>query len=241
MAPVILLTRPDADAARFAELLHARLPDASVEVSPLMDIQADGALPDMADVDGLIFTSRNAVQAYRDLKGPCLPCYCVGEATAQAARDAGMQAVAAQGTGEALADRMLADRPAGHWLHLHGEHVRTDVAAVLRAGGMRAAAHPIYRQTTQGMTPRAQALLNAGGPVVLPVFSPRSGRILRPSVRPEFPHYIVSISGAAAGIFADWPRDRLLIAPHPDAPSMTNAVLRAFETAARVEGGGTAH
>ena len=96
MTPTVLLTRPAPDSAAFAAALTERIA-VPVVVSPLMRIVTDGTLPNMDDVDGVIFTSRNGVRAYRELNGPARPCYCVGPGTAEEARAAGMPARFAEG------------------------------------------------------------------------------------------------------------------------------------------------
>ena len=245
MAPVILLTRPAPEAARFADALRARLVPlrgkaAQIVRAPLLQAEPGDTLPDMGPVAGLIFTSRSAVRAYTALKGPARPCYCVGDATAALARDAGLAAISAAGSAQDLIARIKRDRPAGRWLYLRGADIRVDLVSALSAEGILVDQHVIYRQIALPLPASAQALLRGDGPVILPVFSPRSAKLLRPLVNPMSAHYIVGISDGVAQVFSSWPPNRLSIAAHPDAESMVDAVVRSFETVTRVEGDGAA-
>lgn len=85
--------------------------------------------PDPAEFDSLLLTSANAVRQAGDklpgLRG--LKAYCVGAATAEAARRAGFDIAS---IGEAGVERLLGSIEAGHrLLHLAGEH-RTQIAHV---------------------------------------------------------------------------------------------------------------
>ena len=93
--PRLLLTRPHPGAAQFLERLSPALRDGAV-ISPLIEIAPTGVGVDLAPFAGVIFTSANGVA--HGPKGGTLPVYCVGEATAQAAR----------------AEAILADAPEPH-------------------------------------------------------------------------------------------------------------------------------
>lgn len=239
MAPVILLTRPNPDAARFAAALRADLPEAEILTSPMQRIEPAGALPPLEGVDGLIFTSRNAVRTYGDLGGLPLPCYCVGDATAGAAREAGLSATSAGGDAESLIARLLDDRPDGRWLHLHGAHLARDIAAPLRAEGIEVTAHAIYRQVAQPLSGAARALLEGAAPVIVPLFSRRSAKLFREGANPSAPTYIVTMSESVARALGPAGRTKCDIAEHPDMDSMVRATVTAYRRAARVEGDGT--
>lgn len=238
MTPTVLLTRPAPDSAAFAAALAERI-TVPVVVSPLMRIVTDGTLPSMDDVDGVIFTSRNGVRAYRELNGPVRPCYCVGPGTAEEARAAGMEAWSAEGDAVALEALIRRDRPEGHWLHLHGRHVRVDLAARLNEAGISAEGRVIYAQEAQPLSAEAQALLQGEAPVVAPLFSPRSAKLLAQGENSRAPVYIVAMSPAVAAALGDWPRTKCTIAGQMDFRSMLEATVESSELAARVEGGRT--
>ncbi len=240
MTPVIILTRPAPDADRFAAELTARLPAPRIVISPVISIENADGLPPMGGVRGVIFTSRNAVRAYRDNGGPSLPCYCVGQVTALAARAMGMAVQAVAVDAKTLVQQVLADRPAGLWIHVHGEHLRVDMSAMLLRDGINAQGHLIYRQIAQPISELARTCLRGTDPVILPVFSPRSGKLLAGDAQPTAPTYIVAMSAAVAREFDDWPQMTCVIAKSPDSTSMLDAVETVWRSVVRVEGGGDA-
>lgn len=211
MPPTLLLTRPQDASERFAAELE--LPELALVISPLIRIEAvahDGAR--LAQAPGLVFTSVHAVPWAGAGQGR--PAICVGPATAQAAREAGFAVT--QGPGDALGMLpMLADLPPG-WLHPHGTHV----ARELPVAGM-----VVYDQVAQTLNAQAVQVLAGAGPVILPLFSPRSARLLAAQAmgaRAEL--WLAPISRAASDDWGPLPVSRRAVAPTPDAPGIRAAI-----------------
>lgn len=218
-APVVLITRPLAAARRFAAQIEP-LGLASV-IAPLMRIVPvahDRAA--VAAARGLVLTSENAVPHAGQGRGR--PAICVGPRTAAAARAAGF--AVREGPGDAAGMMpMLSDLGPG-WLHLRGVRVAAElpVPAVV-----------VYDQETLPLSAEAAALLDGAGPVILPLFSPRSAALAAAAtLGARAPLWIVPISAAAA---AAWDRARpprtpppaqSLTAARPDGPAMRDAVAR---------------
>ena len=227
--PTLIVTRPEPGGSAFV----ARLGRPAI-LSPVM-------APEMRDVslpvaDALILTSPMAVEALRRL-GADLPgrAFCVGDATAAAARDLGLQADSAAGDAEALLALILRARPQGRLLHVCGAETRGDLVARLQAAGFAAMAQVVYAQHPHPLTAQAVAALRGGAPVLLPVFSPRTAQILAAEldrIAATAPLWIVAISDAAAAPLRDL-ATRLEVAARPDAEAMAAAVARFFATAAR--------
>lgn len=237
MEPVVLLTRPAEDADSFARALSERLGPVPVVMSPLMRMEPLGPLPEVQDITGLIFTSRNGIRAYAALNGVPLPCYCVGPGTAAEASAHGMTPRSADGDATALAALLRAERPAGRWLHLHGRHLRQDLSTALQADGIMIEARAIYDQIAQPLSDGARSLLAGPDPVILPVFSPRSAKLLVQGENPRAPVYIVAMSSAVAREFDPWPQRECTVAGKTDLNSMLAATVGLYRLAARVEGG----
>jgi uroporphyrinogen-III synthase len=89
----ILVTRPRSESEVFALTLAMRGHDAVQ--APLLDIVPDEtASVDLDGVQALLFTSINGVRSFaRVSTARDVPAYCVGDATAQAARDMGFRDV----------------------------------------------------------------------------------------------------------------------------------------------------
>jgi uroporphyrinogen-III synthase len=81
--------------------------------------------------------------------------------------------------------------------------------------------------------------LQAEGPVLVPLFSPRSAQILAQALPPEAkaPLWIVAISPAAATEAQALTPARLAVAPHPDGGNMLQAVLQMLSADANLESG----
>jgi len=209
-------------AARFGERI-------SICISPLMEIRLDPRLPDLDGIKTLIFTSANGVAAYVGAKGPnSFVCYTVGDATAQAARDAGLRAISAGGDAEALIARILADDALGPMLHLRGAHARGDIAEKLSAVGCPVSQTIVYTQNAIPLSDDAKDLLDGDAPVILPVFSPRSA-VLLGTGRVQAPVYVVAMSSAIAGALR-LEVAHCAIATHPDFENVTAEIGLLLET-----------
>jgi len=153
----LLVTRPEADAARTADALRAR--GHVVLVAPLLRMKVSDADlgPDPAAV---LFTSANAVRALaahsrRDSLRR-LPVYAVGARTAAAAHAAGFAEVTAgDGDVQALAGLIAEARrdAGGTLLHLAGEERAGDLAGALAARGFSVHTVVLYRMVAADTFP----------------------------------------------------------------------------------------
>ena len=211
--PPILLTRPRADAERFAAALG--LP---CVVAPLLEIVATGPVP---AAEALLLTSANGVAAWRDGGGAReLPTWCVGDRTAGLAAAAGLEVRGWAADAEALARVVPADAPP--LTHARGHHVRGDLAARLRARGLRVAEAVLYEAKPVPLTEEARVLALAG-PVVAPVFSPRSAALLVDAWPPLAMGHLRAVALSPA-VAAALPGPPAAVAARPDAAAMRDAV-----------------
>ena len=165
----LLVTRPEPDATRQAELLAARghepvlAPLLAIEVERAVSLELDGA-------QALLVTSRNSLRAlasHPDLPAALqLPLFAVGDATAKAAADLGFADVTTgPGTGETLA-RLISDTlepKSGALVHLSGETVAFDLKSALQAQGFTVRQPILYRAVAATNLPEsALSLLRAG-------------------------------------------------------------------------------
>jgi uroporphyrinogen-III synthase len=203
-----------------------------------MRIEPAGALPQMCRDETLIFTSRHGVAGFCRLTARRdLPCYAVGDATAQALRDAGMAATACGGDADALVRRIAQDGARGPFLHLRGTHVAADIAGALRAAGHEARDAIIYAQTPQPLTEAARAVLSGSDPVILPLMSPRSGQLFFAQAEaPAAPLFIAAISANAARVVPDGAARMVRVAPSPDATAIRKLLRDLAKSAKRLEG-----
>jgi uroporphyrinogen-III synthase len=215
----LLLTRPEAQSRDFLDRLESatagRIP---ALIAPLFRIVPTGV--PVPQAGALVFTSGRAVELAGDLTGRLA--WCVGDTTADLARAAGATAVSAEGTVEDLL-ALLLDRADGPLIHLRGVESRGDLVPRLKAAGRVADEAVFYRTEDLPPPPEALALLNGAAPVLAPVFSPRSGRLLA-ALSWTAPMTVLAISERAAQPFAG--RAEIEVADRPDMAAMTNLMLR---------------
>jgi|1186.fasta_scaffold41271_2 uroporphyrinogen-III synthase len=192
----VLVLRPEPGASVTVE--QARERGLHAVASPLFEVQPVAwKAPDAAGFNGLLLTSANALRyAGGQLqKFRALPAYVVGEATGEAARDAGFDVAA---SGDDGVDRLLGSiEPDLKLLHLCGQHHREAAAA-----RQKVTAIPVYA---------AKAVddpgLDAAEGAVALIYSPRSGRRFAELVANRASIAIAAISGAAAdAVGAGWER-----------------------------------
>lgn len=229
--PALLLTRPAAQSARFLAQCEEAL-GAPVEamVASIIEIVPRDIAIDLSAFAGVVFTSENAVAALGksdDVRG--MRAWCVGGRTADAASRSGFDTVSAEGAAEDLIALVLREPPAGRLLHLCGAHVAADVAGRLTEAGVPTDACVIYDQVPQPLPEAARHLLERPArPVILPLFSPRSARLLR-NAAPE-PSPLVRPLAMSAQVAAAWgpatdPRRGTRVAQRPTAADLLALVL----------------
>lgn len=133
----VAITRALGDAERTAERIRAM--GADPVLAPLITIIPCGYDTNVEDAQALLFTSANGVRSFPDARRlHAKPVLTVGDATADAAREAGFENVrSADGDVIALAELAKAtlDPNAGKLVHIGGDHVAGDLAGALRSAG----------------------------------------------------------------------------------------------------------
>lgn len=220
MRPTLLLTRPADQARRFADAFLDRFgADWPLAFAPLTEIVPLAPEADR-DADGVILTSSNAAPYLSE--GRNRTAFCVGPATARAARAAGFHAITGPGDGVGLAQLIRDGGFRGHLMHVHGRHMSVDLAALLEgAPGLRTSSVAVYDQRAIPPTPQAEALIAENAPLLVPLFSARSARLFA-ALSPAAPLWLVPISQAVARA---WPLDyaRISIASSPNAAGILTA------------------
>ena len=183
----VLVLRPEPGASATVE--RARRRGLNAVAVPLFEIECIAwASRDVADFDGLLLTSANALRCGGDdLQSlRALPVYAVGQATAEAALEAGF-AIAA--IGKAGADELLGSIPSSlRLVHLCGEHRREPTAAPQAITPIS-----VYRAR-----PIASPELGKAEAAVALIHSPRAGRRFAELVEDRSGIAIAAISPVAA-------------------------------------------
>ena len=171
----VLITRPEPQASAFA----AELPEGwQPVISPLLEIVPTGEVPDLAGIGGVIFTSVNGVKAAQNhVQGASIPAWCVGERTAEAARELGLDVIVADGDAAALRQLIAMRRPDVRLLHIRGKHSAGNLAQTLRGDGFEVDEAILYDQKARHLTVAAKAGLMDREIAAVALFSPRTARI----------------------------------------------------------------
>lgn len=220
MIPKVLLTRPRADAQRFAEALCPI--DADILISPIIEIehQRVASLPGTAD---LVLTSANALGAVAHLDLAGRRAFCVGDHTARAAADLGLSSVSAGGAAADLVKLIAAQGPAHPLLYLRGRRVSMDMSKALTEHGFDVVEQIVYRQIDIGLSDEALDALKSPNLTCLPIFSPRAAQSLSTELGAARELIIVAMSPAVASA-VNGPSEALIVmSEHPDLPSMVKA------------------
>jgi uroporphyrinogen-III synthase len=239
--PPFLLTRPKAQSDRFAvDLRKCFGADLRIISNPLIAPEfADVPLPD-GNFEALIFTSETGVAAFASLRHqrgdmPTVA-YCVGDRTARAATNIGLDTQSAGGDAGALIAMIAKTQPKGRLLHLHGVLTRGDVAGALNKSGIMTDSCAVYSQHPQPLGHEARALLEGEDRIVVPLFSPRTAAIFSSevnalSVRCELICPVLSEAVANALTVKCDARIRCAAAPTSEALIEVIRVLFAADTA----------
>jgi uroporphyrinogen-III synthase len=179
----LLVTRPEPDAGREAELLAARGHQAVL--APLLTIEfARDAPLELAGAQALLATSRNALRALASHPARedaiKLPLLAVGDATAGEAQMLGFSDVTiGPGTGAKFAKLIASEYEPGRGalVHLSGETIAFDLKSALESQGFTVRRFVLYRAIPLGALPaEALRLLTAGELDGVILMSPRTAK-----------------------------------------------------------------
>ncbi|WP_276151430.1 MULTISPECIES: uroporphyrinogen-III synthase [unclassified Sulfitobacter] len=219
----LLLTRPRDSAERFlARLPTAPLKGVQLCISPLLEIEPTGEKPDLSQTKGVIFTSARAVALAPPGSGG--DAYCVGAQTAAAARMAGWDVRLEAQTADALVAMMRDLRIEGKLLHLAGAHRRGQIAARLREAGTQVDVITLYDQRLRPLTDAAREMLAGEGPVIVPLFSPRTAEQFVNQTKAFSAVVVAAISPAVGAVLGGKSLKGLHIAKAPTGDEMARLV-----------------
>lgn len=228
--PPLLLTRPKAASQRFAREFRARFgADWPVLIAPLIEIAALRA--PVPQADAVIFTSENAVAPFVAASAPAgRRAYCVGGRTAKVATAAGFDVIAGPGDAVRLLPLIVKHHTGGRLVHARGRHIAAPLAEQLNSAGIETFEAVVYEQRDQVLLPEAAALLREDGPVLVPLFSPRSAALFADCARDATANLLIApISAAAAAPCTGLTRASIEIAAQPEAASVLDAMARLLQ------------
>ena len=164
----LLVTRPEPDASRQAEILQERGHEGVL--GSLLELELIDARIPLDGARGLVASSRNAIRALaahpQRNEALKLPLFAVGEATAGAARELGFaDLIIGPGTAAELAALISSENEptGGPFVHLAGETLAFDVKGALEAEGFAVEKSVLYRAIpADALPPEALSQLAEG-------------------------------------------------------------------------------
>jgi uroporphyrinogen-III synthase len=219
----IAVTRAQPEAEASAARIRAR--GAEAVVAPLLTIAPRAFSCDISGAQALIFTSINGVLAFAAASPERKTVvFCVGDASAGAARQAGFENVAsADGDIAALAAliRESASPAAGRLIHIAGAHVAGDLARLLAPDGFAIERRIAYEAVAAGSVPPAlrQPL------DIVAFYSPRAAEIFVALGAPNAANLTAAcLSPNVAERAAAAPWRAIVVAPAPREDALLKAI-----------------
>lgn len=221
--PPLLLTRPAEASARFSKLWRKDFPEASVVIAPVTEILP---VPHVTRDDTPIFTSSWAPNFIR-CKGQNITAWCVGARTAEVAKAQGFSPKIADGTAESLVTEIIASGEKGAFIHYRGRETRGEVTRRLSEAGLSCSETIVYEQKATPISEEGRALLMSPGPVLIPIFSPRSAQRLAKAIEGAQLRahlYIAAMSSAVAQAWEGPEPECVFVADRPEVGMMIKAL-----------------
>ena len=222
----ILITRSEPGASQTADRVRKR--GAEPVIAPLLRIAfAEDVEIELGRTNALLFTSPNGVRAWLSARSETdFPAFCVGDATAAAAEEAGFRKVRSAGGDAAdlialCEARLVAGRH--RLLHARGKYVACDIAAALQARGFDVDEAVIYDAVAAEKLPKiAAALIRQRQLAVVLFHSPRAAIAFTALVEDaDLSDYLntviaIAISDVAANglVRSDWAAVKVAEAPN---------------------------
>lgn len=172
----ILITRPTPDAARTAAAFERS--GFETRILPMMTISLRSVAAPPILPQAIAVTSANGVRAYAAQSWASdVPVFCVGPASADAARHARLTVAGVAGASVESLAQVIADKAIGPVLHIRGADAAGDLCASLSARGKTADALVLYDAIPTTALPSDFEDWMAASAVGVTLFSPRTARL----------------------------------------------------------------
>lgn len=218
-------------AARIEEMGHIPI------VSPALELvsSAEIKIPDLQDASGLVFTSANGVRFFAHRSDDRqLTAWCVGPATAEAARRAGFHRVGeSKGDAAELAQFILAstDVTSRPLLHIANAAAKGNLKASLEQAGQPVIFCPLYKaERASSLSPKLERLLANKQPALLLVHSEKGARAFLELAHDWSPTYLtgIAISPTVGEVLTQAGLTKTYVAKAPNETELLNALQNAI-------------
>lgn len=222
----VIVTRSQPGADRTANALSAM--GVKAVLAPVLTLEATGENPNGPPFRALVFTSVNGVAfSPPDWTQNTVTCFCVGERTARAARNAGYRRViSADGDSQKLVDciRKAWAPEDGPLVHAGHARPRGDIVKHLVNAGYDARHAALYdaRPSDEGVL-KIKRAIKTGSPAIILVYSPEAGAIVANALDDAQEHAhirIIAISDATANPVRSLAGVQVDVADNPNEDAM---------------------
>lgn len=233
----VIVTRAEPGAAETLQRLRDLGQRAIASPALTLVPRPETSLPDAASLAGLVFTSANGVRTYcARREDRSLTAWCVGPATAAAAREAGFSQVQeSAGNARDLTDFIAArSRPAAKpLLHVANMAAAGGLKGRLESHGFTVDFAPIYQmQPASTLSTEAVACLDRGDSAIILIHSAKGAAAFADLIAPYQTEqlYIVAISQAAAEPLARFQPDQISWSDQPNEGGLIRALTERLAT-----------
>ncbi|MEO0608048.1 MAG: uroporphyrinogen-III synthase [Pseudomonadota bacterium] len=233
----VIVTRAEPGASETAARLGAF--DVEVIVAPMLALEVDleCPIPDLGEISGLVFTSANGVRVFANRTSDrSLTAWCVGPATAEAARDSGFADVR-ESSGNAVDLALYIDHHAASsnrpLLHVANAAAKGDLKVQLEALGRSVEFAPLYTMRPASALPEPvqHAIQSASACLVLIHSAKGAARFASLCAEQSVSHLVaIAISEPASQPLLNLDLKAIHIASAPNEAKLLSALSAAIAT-----------
>lgn len=217
----ILITRSSEQSRRFSERLVKEFNNKlDISISPILEIKPLHPNIEFDTFDGIIFTSENAIKVFKKIDiSSDKQIFCVGRQTEKLAEKIGLKVSHTEKDTVDLIKLLLKIKIKTRLLYLCGKNISVDLSSVFSSNDfVTICSKAIYDQIPLKLTPNAINILSQKKPILVPIFSERSGQILSKQFTKKMtsPRIALCFSKQIANSLVNYEYDKVLISPYPD-------------------------
>ena len=221
---ILLLTRPLDGNERFCLKIKHLLYKCEILDSPIQKIEFLPGLNKINKNEVLIFTSVNGLRAAEKHNLTNNRCFVVGKNTKKIAVSFGYEVLGFSKDQENLLKLIKSKKPTESMVHIRGKHTVGNLCASLKKSEFICLEIIGYNQEPLKIKKQNLRKIQSGRPVILPIFSSRSAKLLRSNI--DLTGFnVVAISEAVAQILTGVELGELVISKKPNLNSMQEATL----------------
>ena len=221
---ILLLTRPQDGNEQFCLKIKHLLQKCEILDNPIQKIEFLPALSEVKKNSVLIFTSINGLRSAEKYNLINKKCFVVGENTKRVATSLGYEVLGFSSNQENLLKLIKSNKPSENMVHIRGKHTVGNLCDSLKRSAVSCMDIVGYNQKPLKIRKKTLQKIQSGRPVILPIFSSRSAKLIESNV--DLTGFnVVVISEAVAKTLTGIELGELVISKKPDLNSMQEATL----------------